>query len=195
MSMLVRLLPRPAVAPTVLALLTVWAVLFLALGPPVSAAEGGPATATSAEPANGTRTAPKTGDTTYRTAEGRWVSAGCEPSGPVAIERDFVLTGRTWTLEAPIYADRNCTVPLFTVWSAATTGSWVRRRTPTEPGRRFSIGYRQVIPMSQDVADAMTAAGCGDTASFVGVPTDILRNRVRPLGQQSRRPAPWSTTC
>jgi hypothetical protein len=186
MSASVRALPRPA-ATTVLTLLVILAALALSFSPPASA--GGP-------PSGDAGAVTKTGDTTYKTVEGRWVSAGCEPSGPVAIKRDFVLADKTWSLEAPIYADNDCTVPLFTV----LVGGDYKLLGPSKQAEgarkgRFFIGYRQVIPMQQSIADAMTAGECGNTTSVVGVATDILQTGCAPLGQQSSPHARSSTTC
>ena len=181
MSASVRALPRPA-ATTVLTLLVILAALALSFSPPASA--GGP-------PSGDAGAVTKTGDTTYKTVEGRWVSAGCEPSGPVAIKRDFVLADKTWSLEAPIYADNDCTVPLFTV----LVGGDYKLLGPSKQAEgarkgRFFIGYRRVIPMQQSIADAMTAGECGNTTSVVGVATDILQTGCAPLGQESQSACP-----
>ncbi len=129
--------------------------------------------------------------TTYRTAAGHWVSRGCEPSGPVAIKRDFIMHGNVWTLAAPIYADHGCTTKLFTV----TVGGTYRLGGPSKEAvgarlGRFAIGFRQVTPFSQDIADAMNKANCGRTTSRVGYATDILATGCEPLGQQSQTACP-----
>jgi hypothetical protein len=179
--------------PGLLAILTLFSLLALGVSQPASAATNRQPGAASADAkaALGYASAPKTGDTTYRTAEGRWVSAACEPTGPVAFTRDFVLEDKTWALVAPFYADVDCTVPLFTV----LVGGDYRLLGPSKEAEgarkaRFFIGYRQIIPMQQGIADAMTVAGCGDTISFVGVATDILQTGCAPFGLQSQTACP-----
>lgn len=130
-------------------------------------------------------------ETTKKTAAGHWVSEGCEPSGDFALQRDFILHGDTWTLAAPIYADPQCQVKLFTV----TVGGTYQLRGPSEeaPGARkgrFAIAFRQVTPFDQSIVDAMNAAGCGNGNSRIGYAQNIFQAGCAPLGQPSVEDCP-----
>ncbi len=129
--------------------------------------------------------------TTYRTAAGHWVSVACEPSGPGAIKRNFIMHGQSWALAAPIYADPTCTKPLFTltVGGRYTLHGLSSKATGAREGR-FAIDFSQVTPLDENIAAAMTEAKCGNVTSRVGIATDILATGCAPLGQPSRAACP-----
>ncbi len=129
--------------------------------------------------------------TTYRTAAGHWVSVACEPSGPVAIKRDFIMHGRSWALAAAIYADPKCAKPLFTITVGGryTLHGLSPKATGAREGR-FANDFIQVTPLDKNIAAAMTKAKCGNVTSRVGIATDILATGCVPVGQPSRAACP-----
>lgn len=121
--------------------------------------------------------------TTYRTAAGRWSSAGCESSGTSSVTRDFLLAKRTWSVSAQVFADGTCTTKLLTF---SATGSYRLGRTSAEVPQareaRFGFSTRQVTPFTQDIVDVLNANGCGSGDARIGVTEDVSRTGCAPLG-------------
>jgi hypothetical protein len=105
--------------------------------------------------------------------DGTWRSEAPEvlpgQAGAVSyLIREFEFSGSTWRIHFTVYADQALTVPLF---AGANTGDYVvaagDQLTAAQPAE-FRFRERTLQPLVQSMADALTRAGCADSAWTLG---------------------------
>jgi hypothetical protein len=99
------------------------------------------------------------------TLDGTWRSEAPEvlpgQAGATYLIREFEFSGSTWRIHFTVYADQTLTVPLF---SGENAGDYViagEQLTAAQPAE-FRFRERTLQPLTQNMADALTRAGCGN---------------------------------
>jgi hypothetical protein len=86
---------------------------------------------------------------------------------------------RTWRIRFTVYADQALTVPLF---AGENTGDYVvatgNQLTAGQPAE-FRFKDRTLQPLVQSVADALTRAGCADSAWTSGESKSVFERGCR----------------
>jgi hypothetical protein len=116
--------------------------------------------------------------------DGTWRSEAPEvlpgQAGAVSyLIREFEFSGSTWRIHFTVYADQALTLPLF---AGENTGDYVIATgdplTAAQPAE-FLFRERTLQPLVQSMADALTRAGCADSAWTSGKSQSVFERGCR----------------
>lgn len=128
--------------------------------------------------------------------EGRWRSSGMEtlrtaPGRAVYLTRNFTFAQDRWSIEFTLYSDSAGQTPILRGTNSGRFVMGSRLRLAEASEADFFFESRTLIPLSEDTAAALTAAGCGAKPWRVGQAQDVTQAgcqafRVPPLDRCPR---------